>query len=88
MLKYIFEATDNHKTQGKLMFTFTDKSTVCVLKWIRKNLADYFDGNHLEQERKFKEFKKLVKQEGLAKGINTSCDIYARAYEIKSINEL
>ena len=88
MEKYIFEATDQKKTPGKPMFLFSAKNKASVLTWINRNLADYFDGNRLEQEQKFKEFKKLVIQEGIAKGINTSTEIYARATEIKSIKEL
>lgn len=89
MKRYLFIPTDKHKKiTGQPQFFFTENSKHKVFKWIKNNLADYFDGNRLEQERKFKEFKELVNKEGIAKGINTSTDLYARATEIKSIKEL
>ena len=88
---YIFYSCDQHKTRGSLQakFTFNAINAKKVLKFIERNMADYFEGSPTRQRDNFNCIADMVK-DGVTihEAINISTDIYATCEQIDSISQI
>lgn len=88
---YIFYSCDQYKTHSSKMakFTFNDTNAKKVLKFIERNMSDYFEGSPTRQRDNFNRIADMVK-DGVTihEAINTSTDIYATCEWIDNITQI